>query len=50
MTINKEQNGTSLTIAPVGRLDTNASREFGEVLKTSLGGIEHLTLDFEQVD
>ncbi len=50
MTINKEQNGTSLTVAPVGRLDAVSSREFGEVLETSLTGIEHLTLDFEKLE
>lgn len=50
MTINKKQEGTSLTVAPVGKLDTYSSREFGELLETSLNGIEHLILDFEQVD
>ncbi len=50
MTINKIQNGTSLTVAPVGRLDAVTSREFGEVLEASLAGVEHLTLDFERLD
>lgn len=50
MTVNKKQDGTSLTIAPVGRLDANTSREFAEVMENSLTGIEHLTIDFGQLE
>ena len=50
MTINKQQNGTSLTIALEGRLDTTTAPELEKEFKTSLAGIEDLTLDFAQLE
>ena len=46
MTINKILNGTELTLAPEGRLDTTTSPELEAVLKESLDGVTGLTMDF----
>lgn len=46
MTINKIQNGTSLTVALEGRLDTTTSPELDAVLNESLPGVTELILDF----
>lgn len=46
MTINKIQDGTSLTIALEGRLDTTTSPELDAVLNESLPGVTELVLDF----
>ena len=50
MTINKTQNGTALTIALEGRLDTMTAPELEAELKKSLDGVETLTLDFSKLD
>lgn len=50
MTINKTQNGTALTIALEGRLDTMTAPELEAELKKSLDGMETLTLDFSKLD
>lgn len=50
MTITKNQNGTSLEIAIEGRLDTMTAPELEAELKSSLDGIENLTLDFSALD
>ena len=50
MTINKNQNGTALTIALEGRLDTTTAPQLEQELKTSLDGITDLTLDFTKLD
>ena len=50
MTINKNQNGTALTIALEGRLDTTTAPQLEQELKTSLDGITDLTLDFTSLD
>ncbi|MBE6724345.1 MAG: STAS domain-containing protein [Ruminococcaceae bacterium] len=50
MTINKQKNGTSLTLAVAGRLDTVTSPDLEAVLKEELNGIENLTFDFSALD
>ncbi len=50
MTINKQQNGSSLTIALEGRLDTMTSPELEAELNKSLNGVEHLTFDMSGLD
>ncbi|MBO4836008.1 MAG: STAS domain-containing protein [Lachnospiraceae bacterium] len=50
MTINKELDGTTLTVAVSGRLDTNTAPELEEELMNSLPGIKALVLDFEGLD
>ena len=50
MTITKTQNGTALTIALEGRLDTMTAPELEKELKASLDGIESLELDFGKLD
>ena len=50
MTINKQQNGTALTLAVEGRLDTITSPELEAALKESLEGIDALTFDFSALD
>lgn len=47
MTIEKNLNGTELTVAVVGRLDTGTAPDVEEVLKESFEGITKLILDFE---
>ena len=46
MTITQQKNGTTLTLAPEGRLDTMTSPELEAVLQKSLDGVESLVLDF----
>lgn len=50
MTINKNLNGEELTVALVGRLDTTTAPQLEAALKESLPGVEHLVLDFAQLD
>ena len=50
MKINKTQNGTELTIALEGRLDTMTSPELEAELNRSLGGAESLVFDFSKLD
>ena len=50
MTINKQQNGTALTLAVEGRLDTITSPELEAALKESLEGIDALTFAFSALD
>ncbi len=49
MTIEKNLQGTQLTIAVNGRLDTTTAPELEEALKESFEGITKLTLDFENL-
>lgn len=49
LTITKKQAGTALTIALEGRLDTNTAPRLDAELKSSLGGVTELTLDFEKL-
>lgn len=46
MTIEKKLNGSELTIAPIGRLDTTTAPQLEAELKASLSGVESLVLDF----
>ena len=50
MTIQQTKNGTELTIAPEGRLDTATAPELEKVLAESLDGVTALTFDFEKMD
>ena len=50
MTINKTANGTELTVALVGRLDTTTAPQLEAELKESLGGVTQLVLDFKTLD
>lgn len=50
MTINKNRNEEELTIALIGRLDTNTAPQLEAELKENLPGVEHLVLDFAQLD
>ena len=50
MKITKTQNGTELTVALEGRLDTTTAPVLETELKASLDGIENLTMDFEALD
>lgn len=46
MTIDKKQNGSELTVALTGRLDTTTSPQLEAELKGSLAGVTALHLDF----
>lgn len=50
MKIDKNLNGTNLTIALEGRLDTTTAPELENTLKGSLDGITTLTMDFAKLD
>ena len=50
MTINKELDGTTLTVAVAGRLDTNTAPELEEELMNSLSDVKALVLDFEGLE
>jgi len=50
MTIEKKLNSAELTIILTGRLDTNTAPQLEAELKESLGGVEHLVLDFAALD
>lgn len=50
MTINKTQNGTSLTFAVEGRLDTLTSPDLEKAIRDNLSGVKELTFDFEKLE
>ncbi len=50
MKITSNRNGTKLTIALEGRLDTATSPELGKDLQASLDGVTELTLDFSALE
>ncbi len=50
MTITKSQNGSALTVALEGRLDTMTAPELENELAGSLGAAESLVLDLEKLD
>lgn len=50
MTINKKAEGTELTLAVEGRLDTVTAPELEAVLKSSLDGIKELVFDFAALE
>ena len=49
MTINKETNGSALTISLAGRLDTTTAPELEAEVKDALDGVEALTFDFKDL-
>lgn len=50
MTINKNLEGNTLTIALEGRLDTTTAPELEKELKYSLDGVKELVFDFTKLD
>ena len=50
MNIEKKIEGTHVTIAPSGRLDTSTSPEFEAELKEALPGAEKLTIDLTDLE
>ena len=50
MTINKNLNGTALTVALEGRLDTTTAPELEQALKESMDAATTLTLDFAKLE
>ena len=50
MNIEQKRNGTALTIAPEGYLDTTTAPELRAVLETALEGVKELTFDFEKLE
>jgi anti-sigma B factor antagonist len=49
MTITSERDGSTLSIALTGRLDTTSAPELEEMLKTSLDGVRRLIIDCAQL-
>ena len=49
MTMNNQLDGTSLTIAIEGRIDTQTAPQLEENIKSSIDGVTSLVLDFTQV-
>ena len=50
LNIEKKANGTELTVALTGRLDTTTAPELENVLKASLEGAEALVIDMEALE
>ncbi len=50
MTINKKQDGTALTVAIEGRLDTSTAPQLEAELKASYDGATELTMDLSALD
>lgn len=50
MTIEKTQNGTELTVAVVGRLDTTTAPELEKEMRASLDGVTALTFDLSRME
>lgn len=50
MTIEKTLEGTKLTLALAGRLDTTTAPQLETELKRSIGGVESLFLDFANLE
>ncbi len=50
MTIEKTLEGTKLTLALAGRLDTTTAPQLETELKRSIGGVECLFLDFANLE
>ena len=49
MTINKILDGTELTMAIEGRIDTQTAPELEAAIKASIEGVDRLVLDFAKV-
>ena len=50
MTIDKQINGSELTLTLNGRLDTTTAPELEAVIKDSIAGITHLVMDFAELE
>ena len=50
MTIEKNLNGTELSVAIAGRLDTTTAPELEASLKENLNGVARLVLDFAELE
>ena len=50
MNVEKTQNGSHLTIAVEGRLDTTTSPQLEQELSNALAGVSELTFDFAKLD
>lgn len=50
MTINKTSNGTELSVALEGRLDTTTAPQLEAEMKTVLPNVKELTFDFSKLD
>ena len=50
MTIEKNLNGTELTVAIIGRLDTTTAPQLEAEFKSSINGVEKLVLDFAELE
>ncbi len=50
MNIKQKRDGSALTIAPEGYLDTTTAPELRAVLETALDGVTELTFDFEKLE
>lgn len=50
MTINQAKNGSKLTVALEGRLDTTTAPQLEEVVRTALDGVTDLEFDFAQLE
>ena len=50
MTIDKNLQGDTLTLAVAGRLDTTTAPTLSEELEASLEGVKELVLDFNDLD
>ena len=50
MTIEKNLNGTELTITIAGRLDTTTAPQLEAEFKQSINGVEKLVLDFTKLE
>lgn len=50
MTINKQTDGSAMTIALEGRLDTTTAPDLEKEVQESLGGISNLVFDLSQLE
>lgn len=50
MTINKNKNGSKLTLEVEGRLDTTTAPQLDAEVKSSISGITELEFDFSKLD
>jgi len=50
MTIDKNLNGSALTLTLSGRLDTTTAPQLEAALKEDIGSVEHLVQDFTALD
>ena len=50
MTINRKQEGATLTLALEGRLDTTTAPDLEKEIRTGLDGVTRLIVDMEKLD